>query len=221
MSTPIKLILADDHQMLREGFKIMMKKESEINLVAEAANGEQLLQEIEKHRPDVVITDIKMPGVSGIQVCRIISEKYPSIGVIALSTYDTDDFIVEMLDAGARGYLLKNTDRFEVIRAVKAVYEGGTYFCDHVTANFHKMLLQTRHPHYNTKTAVEFSDRELEIIKLSIKELTNKEIASLLSLSTRTVEAHKNRMQAKVEAKNMVGVIIYALRHNLISLETT
>jgi two-component system, NarL family, response regulator NreC len=219
MGTQVRLVLADDHKMLREGFKTLLSKQSTIQLVAEAENGAQLLQQVEKYQPDIVITDIKMPVLDGIETCRIITERNPHIGVIALSTYDSENLIIDMLDAGAKGYLLKNTDKKELVKAITTVYEGGTYFCDQVAANFHKMLEQTRTQHYKVKTLVEFTDRELNILKLSCKEYTNKEIAAILTLSSRTVEAHKERMQAKVEAKNIIGVIMYAIKHNLIPVE--
>jgi DNA-binding NarL/FixJ family response regulator len=219
MVTPIRLILADDHQMLREGFKTLLRKQPEITMVAEAENGAVLIGEVEKHQPDIVITDIKMPVLDGIEVCRIITDRYPNIGVIALSTYDNDNLIIDMLDAGAKGYLLKNTDKVELVKAIKAVYEGGTYFCDHVSSSFHKMLSLSKSQHYKTKAKIEFTHRELDIIQLSSKEFTNKEIASILKLSVRTIEFHKVRMQERVEAKNMVGVIMYAIKHNLITLD--
>lgn len=218
MNTPITLAIADDHQLLREGFKTMFRRNPEIKLVAEAENGAVLLEAVEKHRPDIVITDIKMPVLDGIEACKHITEKHPSVGVIALSSYDNDHLIIDMLDAGAKGYLMKNTDKNEVAIAVKSVYEGGTYYCDHISGNLQKLLAQTRHSPYKEKDKIEFSQRELEIIKLSSQEFTNKEIASILNLSTRTVEAHKDRMQTRLEAKNMVGVIMYAIRNHLIEV---
>jgi DNA-binding NarL/FixJ family response regulator len=220
MSKPIRVLLADDHQMLREGFKTMLRRQSELTIIAEADNGASLLTLIEETSPDIVITDIKMPILDGIEACKKISRKYPRIGVIALSTFDNDHLIIDMLDAGARGYLLKNTDKDEVLRAVKAVHDGGTYFCDSISTNFQKMLSQSRHTPYQVKELVEFTPRETEIIKLSCQEFTNKEIAGMLNLSIRTIEAHKERMQNRIEAKNMVGVIMYAIRHNIININT-
>jgi DNA-binding NarL/FixJ family response regulator len=214
MNTPITLAIADDHQLLREGFKTMFRLNPEIKLVAEAENGAVLLELIEKHKPDIVITDIRMP----VETCKQIVQKYPTVGVIALSSYDNDHLVIDMLDAGAKGYLMKNTDKNEVAMAVKAVYEGGNYFCDHISVNLQKLLSQTRHSPYKEKHKITFSQRELEIIKLSSQEFTNKEIASFLNLSTRTVEAHKVRMQTRLEAKNMVGVIMYAIRNKMIEI---
>jgi two-component system, NarL family, response regulator NreC len=218
MEKPVTLVLADDHKMLREGFKTLLRKQSGIELVAEAETGTQLLEQVEKHNPDIVITDIKMPMLDGIEACRIITGRYPHIGVIALSSFDNDNLIIDMLDAGAKGYLLKNTDKKELVRAIRIVHDGGTYFCGQVAANFHKMLEETRQQHFKAKTLVEFTERELNIIRLSCKEFTNKEIASILNLSPRTVEAHKERMQDKVGAKNIVGVIMYAIKYNLVSV---
>lgn len=189
-------------------------------IVSEAENGEMLIAEVQKHMPDIVITDIKMPVLDGIEACKTITDQFPHIGVIALSTFDNDDLVIDMLDAGAKGYLLKNTDKAELIKAITTVHDGGTYFCDHITSGFHKMLTQSRKSHYNQRSKVEFSSKERSIIELSSRELTNKEIASALNLSVRTVESHKLRMQTKIEAKNMIGVIIYAIKHNLINVES-
>lgn len=219
MTNPIRVILADDHQMLREGFKTMMRRQEEINIVAEADNGLSLLEVLAQHPADVVITDIKMPGMDGVSACRQIREKFPHVAVIALSTFDNDHLVVDMLDAGAKGYLLKNTDKEEVTRAVKSVHEGGTYFCDAISSGLQKIIAQTRHTPYRMRELVEFTQRELDIIRLSCQQFTNKEIGSVLNLSTRTIEAHKDRMQSKIDAKNMVGVIIYAIRNGLIQID--
>lgn len=218
MHNPVTVILADDHQMLREGFKTMLRKHPEIDIVAEASNGKELISLVQQLHPHIVITDIKMPCIDGIEVCKLITANFPATSVIALSTFDNDHLIIDMLEAGAKGYLLKNTDKQEVVKAITTVQEGGTYFCESVSLNFHKLLAQTRHTPYRSRHIVEFSSRELDIIRLSCCELTNKEIAAKLNLSTRTIETHKERMQAKIEAKNMVGVIIYAIKNNLIAL---
>lgn len=197
----------------------MLKKQADIRLIAEAANGRQLVDLALLHQPDVVITDIEMPELNGVEACRIINEQLPGTPVIALSSYDTDELIIDMFDAGAKGYLLKNADRDEIVKAVKSVHAGGMYYCERVSFQFQKMVAKTKHGGSSLVTPVEFSEREIEIITLSCRQYTNKEIAAQLNLSLRTIENHKDRMQHRIDAKNMVGVIIYALKHKLVNID--
>lgn len=217
MSEPIKIILADDHKMLREGFKTMLRKQTELSLVAEAENGAILLEKVNNTPVDVIITDIKMPAMDGIEACKKLQVTHPHVGVIALSTFDDEQLILDMIKAGAKGYLLKNTDKEELIKAVKSVYHGGIYYCNAVSDTFQNRVFQADAPR-KAKDPVDFTERELDIIKLAAQQFTSKEIASMLKLSARTVQSHKDRMQERIDAKNMIGVVMYALRHNLISV---
>lgn len=213
MYLPLRVVLADDHEIFRRGFRILFEKQDEIELVDEAENGKQLLEITAKHIPDVVITDIQMPLMDGIEACRLLQKEFPDIPVIALSTFNDDHYIIDMLEAGARGYILKNTNRAELIHAVKAVTEGNTYYCSATSQKLAKLVAESRLNHFKEK--IKFTEREIDIIKLICREQSNKEIASKLNISVRTVESHRERIQEKIGSRNVTGITIYAIRHKI------
>lgn len=206
--------MADDHGIFRDGFKVLLRGQHEVKLVGEAGDGKQLLNIIASTNPDVVITDIKMPGMDGIELCRSIKSKYPDVQVIALSMFNDDHLIVDMLDAGATGYLLKNTNKAELLNAIRIVYEGGEYYSPDTAHKLARLIGKSKSAMLKRRQ-VKFSAREVEIIQLICQELTNKEIAAKLKLSVRTVENHRDKIHEKSGAKNSVGLVIYAIRHGI------
>lgn len=215
MYVPIRIIIADDHEIFRDGFKVMLKKQTEVEIVAEAAHGKELLQLVDTHQPDVVITDIKMPQMDGVEATKAIKERHPHIEVIALSMFDEENLVVDMLEAGAKGYLLKNTNKSEVVQAVKAVYRQEMFYCNNTSNKLAQMIAKSRFNPYKKSGKPNFNDKELEIIKLICQELSNKEIASQLDLSTRTIEGYRERILEKIDAKNTAGIVIYAIKNNI------
>jgi DNA-binding NarL/FixJ family response regulator len=211
----IKLIIADDHEMFRDGFKLMLTKQKDILLVAEAENGKELLELVGIHKPNVVVTDIKMPVMDGIEAAKKISEHFPDIGIIGLSMFDEDDLIVDMLEAGAKGYLLKNSSKEQITEAIKTVYNGDPYYCRTTSRKLTEMIAKSRYNPYKKTAKPEFSDREKDIIELICHEMTNKEIAEKLFLSVRTVEGHRLNIMEKMGVKNSVGVVVYALKNGI------
>ena len=143
-TTPIKIVLADDHEIFRDGFKVMIKKQPSVQLLGEASNGEELLTLSRALRPDVVVTDIRMPGIDGIAATKQLIREFPSIGIIALSMFDEEQLIVEMLEAGAKGYLLKNAHKDEILEAIRTVYNDQTYYCDSTSAKLAQMIARSR-----------------------------------------------------------------------------
>ena len=216
--TPIRIVLADDHDIFRDGFNVMLKKQSQFKLVGEASNGTELIEVTEKLMPDVVITDIKMPKLDGIEAARIITSKFPGIYIIALSMFDDDNLIIDMLEAGARGYLLKSAHKNEIFDAIRSVYNNETYYCKSTSGKLIQMIAQSRfNPHKQTPKPL-FSKKEIEVIKMICQEASNKEIASRLFLSTRTIEGYRNRIQARIKAKNTAGIVIYAIKNGIYKL---
>ena len=215
MYTPIKIVIADDHEIFRDGFKVMLRKQEDVQIIAEAENGRELLQVVEQHQPDVVITDIKMPLVDGIEATRAIKSRWPHIEVVALSMFDEENLVVEMLEAGAKGYLLKNTHKAEVVQAVKAVYRHETYYCNHTSNKLAQMIAKSHFNPYKGADKPSFSEKEKEIIRLICQELSNKEIAAQLGLSTRTIEGYREKILEKIEARNIAGLVIYAIKNNI------
>lgn len=214
----VRVVIADDHEIFREGVKLTLSKLPEVSTLAEASNGLQLIELVNKHHPDVVITDIKMPQMDGIEAVRKIKSKHPDIGIIALSMFDQDDLILDMLEAGANGYLLKNADKDEIAEAIRSVAVGDPYYCKTTNSKLARLIAQSRFTPYNRKVKPNFSDKELEIIELVCRELTNKEIADKLFMSIRTVEGHRQKILEKMEVKNTVGLVIYAIQNGLVKL---
>ncbi|RYE22425.1 MAG: response regulator transcription factor [Sphingobacteriales bacterium] len=216
-SLTIKVAIADDHEIFRDGLKLMIGSVSNIQLVGEAANGVELLKLVATTAPDIVVTDIKMPQMDGVEATKQIREQYPHIEVIALSMFDDEQLILEILDAGAIGYLLKNSDKSEMIEAINTAYRHQSYYCKHTSAKLAKLIAYSKHANQKKQKEAEFTDREKEIIKLICAECTNKEIGEKLFISTRTVEGYRMKILEKMDAKNIVGIVIEAIRLGIYS----
>ena len=219
MSSTIKIVLADDHEIFRDGFKVMLRKQMEVELIGEASNGEELVAITHELKPDVVVTDIKMPRMDGIAATREITASFPGIGVIALSMFDEESLIVDMLEAGARGYLLKNAPKVEILEAIRTVYEQQTYYCASTSGQLARLIAKSGFENKGKEKLPQFSERELQIIRLVCQEKTNKEIAEELFLSVRTIEGYRDKIQEKINAKNAAGVVVFAIRNNIYRIE--
>jgi DNA-binding NarL/FixJ family response regulator len=216
MKSKIRIVLADDHELFRFGFKALLDNEIEnVEVVAHAADGKELLKFVETYAPDLVITDIQMPVMDGIEACRQLQQTSPQIPVIALSIYNDEHYIVDMLEAGAKGYLLKNATRQEVKEAIDTVYEGGKYLSKDMSLNLATLLAKSRADLFRQQEQPKFSNKEKQIIQLICQEYASKEIADQLHLTHRTVEFYRKEIQKKIGARNMAGVIVYALRNGL------
>jgi two-component system, NarL family, response regulator NreC len=211
----IRVVLADDHEIFRDGFNVMLKKQKEIELAGEAENGLELIELTSQVQPDVILTDIKMPRMDGIEATRILSEKFPQINIIALSMFDDEHLIIDMLEAGAKGYLLKNAHKYEILEAVKAVYHHETYYCNHTTHKLAEMIAKSRFNPYKQKTKTEFTDKEKEVIQLICRQFSNKEMATELKLSIRTIEGYREKIMEKMIARNTAGIVVYAIKHGI------
>jgi DNA-binding NarL/FixJ family response regulator len=218
VSAEIKIVIADDHEIFRDGFKLMLTKQKDILLVGEAENGRELVKLVQEKKPDVIVTDIKMPIMDGIEAARTINELFPDKGIIGLSMFDEDDLIVDMLEAGARGYLLKNANKEQIGEAIRTVYNGDPYYCKTTSRKLTEMIAKSRYNPYKKKEKVVFTEREIEVIELVCKEMSNKEIAEKLFLSIRTVEGLRLKVAEKMNVKNPVGMVMYALKNGLVKL---
>ncbi|GAB4093293.1 response regulator [Flaviaesturariibacter terrae] len=212
---PIRLLIADDHEIFRDGFRVLIRKNPAIELVGEAADGESLLGMAGLLLPDVVITDIRMPGLDGIAVTRALQREHPDLPVIGLSTYDEEQVIVDMLEAGARGYLLKNASKEEIFTAVESVYRGEVYFCSSTSPRLAELIAKSSYNPFRRRPSTELNERELEIIRLVCQEFSSKEIALQLHNSVRTVESYRDRVLAKIGARNVAGLVVYAIKHGI------
>lgn len=215
MYIPIRIVIADDHEIFRNGFKVLLKDQKDLELAGEAENGRQLLEVVDALHPDIVITDIKMPGIDGIEATKRLKEKYPGIGIIALSNYNDDSLIIDMLEAGAKGYLLKNTNQHELIQAVKAVAEGESYYSSATSTKLTKLIAEKLYNPHGAKLKTKLTPRETDIVKLVCQQYSNKEIAQMLNLSIRTVESYREKVQEKIGARNAIGFALYAIKHGI------
>jgi len=212
---PVKIILADDHEIFRDGFHSLLKNQTGIVLLAEAANGQQLVTLTAKHLPDVVLTDIKMPVMDGIEATRIITEKYPQVGIIALSMFNDDKLIIDMLEAGAKGYLIKNAHKTEIIDAINTVAQHNQYYCSATGIKLTQLIANSRFNPNDPNSKMIFSDKEKEVICLICQEFSNKEISLALHLSIRTIEGYRERILQKTNSRNTAGIVVYAIRNNI------
>jgi len=220
ITSTVKVIIADDHHFFRKGFKQIVKEQlqNSIDFIGEASDGFELMEAIHANLPDVVITDIRMPRMNGIEACRQIKSLFPSIKVLAMSYSDEISHIMGMYQAGANGYLLKNITCDEVMDALSIVQDDMPYYCntlrEKVFGNFTINKLKR-----TVKNPIQFSAQETEIIKLICRQSTTKEIAHILKLSTRTIDDHRQNIQEKTGAKNAVGIAIFAIVNEVVKLE--
>jgi DNA-binding NarL/FixJ family response regulator len=213
---PIRIILADDHELFRHGFKRIMEDHTakEIVFIAEASNGLELVEKVNQLKPDIVITDIRMPGLDGIHACRMIKQKSHT-AVIALSAFDDDSYIMNMVEAGANGYLSKNASKEEVMEAIQSVSTGTPYYCSTVSDKLFGKAESSMHSRHKLPA---FTPQEIKVMQLVCKQFAIKEIAAFMHLSTRTVEAYRQHLQEKTGARNIVGVALFAIINEIVKV---
>ncbi|KXX68301.1 response regulator transcription factor [Flammeovirga sp. SJP92] len=212
----IKIFLVDDHEMIREGLKTYFEKSSEIECIGEAENGVDCLEKLKSSQPDIVVTDLNMPEMDGIELAKQMSSLHPDIKVLGLTMMDDHRHVKQFLAEGASGYLLKDCKQEELLMAIKTVSTGGTYFSPKVTEIIINSIQKTK-PHAKRMVAeVKLSKREKEVLELILKEYSNTEIAEALFVSMKTVEAHKRNLLVKTGSKNIAGLILYVIGTNLI-----
>jgi DNA-binding NarL/FixJ family response regulator len=214
----IKVVIADDHKIFRDGLKLLFRKEKEYELVGEAANGLELLELVNLTQPDIILTDIKMPVMDGIAFVKQILIKHPGAIVIALSMFDEESLVKEMLEAGAVGYLLKDAHKEEILEAIELARSGKPCYSRTFSAKLIKLLSESNYNPFKSNKAVELTKKEIQIIECMCLELTSKEIADKLDLSTRTVEWYRLRIMEKVDAKSATGIVVYAIKHKLVKI---
>lgn len=211
MKKAVKIFLVDDHTLFREGVKFLLSNDDLISEIYEAGNGKDLLEHIMRVKPDIILMDIEMPEMNGIEACRESLKRYPDAKVIALSMYANENFYSEMIDAGAKGFLLKNSRFEDVKNAIKEVSEGRNYFSPEILESIIKNLYQRK----NNKINKDLTSREIEILYNICKGLSNQEIADLLYISKRTVDKHREHLLLKTESKNTAGLVIYAIKNEI------
>ncbi|HNW98687.1 MAG TPA: response regulator transcription factor [Bacteroidales bacterium] len=214
----INIFLVDDHQIVRDGIKSLLLDSTEIEITGEASYGKELMEKIELIKPDVILMDISLPDISGIELTRQITKQYPEIKIVILSMYTQEEFITNAIAAGAKGYLPKNTTQQELFNAIMAVHAGKEYYNESVSKIILENYISTVRKSNETNAEDEkenLSGREKQILKLYVEGLSNQEIADKLFISIRTVESHKNHMMQKLGVKSTVELVKYAIRNNI------
>lgn len=221
MATPISVLLVDDHQIIRDGLRALLMDVSEVQIMGEAENGRQALDFLAKQPVDVVIMDVNMPEMNGVDATTQIMTQFPDTPVLCLSMHDEIEYISKMLQAGASGYILKNSGKEELLMAISKVHNGEKYFSSEVS---YAMMMTyigglnnpTQQKLSTNKYSVQLTKREIEIIRLIASEMTNQEIADKLNISLRTVDTHRRNLLQKLGVKNTAGLVRYAIQNNLI-----
>ncbi|MBW6500178.1 MAG: response regulator transcription factor [Bacteroidales bacterium] len=210
----IRIIIADDHQLFRNGLKILLDAFPEFEVVGEASNGKEFLKLLDHTKAEIALMDINMPEMDGIEATRNAVKTDPGINIIALSMYGEEEYYYKMVDAGAKGFLLKDSDIAEVKEAILTIRKGGSYFSQEL---LYYVIQKIKHRETEKKSA-NLSKREKEILIKICEGLSNQEIAESLFISKRTVDKHRANLLGKTNSKNTASLILFALRNKLIEL---
>jgi len=209
----VKLLIVDDHPIFRDGIRMTVEKIDGIDVIGEAANGKEALEILSKQRVHVVLMDIKMPEMDGIEATRLIKSKYPLIHVIAITLFGEEKYVESMLEAGADAFILKNIDRNGLRKAIASVSDGKQYFSEELMPFFTNKFLGK-----DKASAINLTPREKEVLHFIAEGYTNHEIADKLNVSQRTVANHRANLLQKTETKNTATLLAFAIKNNLIAL---
>lgn len=215
----VRILLADDHEILRSGLRILLERQPELEVVGEAADGQEAVRLAAKLNPNVVIMDVSMPGLNGIAATRKVKSQNETIRVIALSMHSDENFVAEMLKAGASGYVLKDSAFEDLVNSIRMVMKGQTYLSPAITGTIVAEYVQHVKGKDLSVPGV-LTDREKEVLQLLAEGKTTKEIAEILSCSSKTIEVHRSHIMEKLGLRSIAELTKYAIRAGLTSLET-
>jgi two-component system, NarL family, response regulator len=207
MSQAIQVLIADDHAIFRQGLATIISRDSDMKVIAQAENGQQAIDLFREHQPDVTLMDLRMPEVNGVEAIGAIHVEFKSARIIVLTTYDSDEDIYRGLQAGAKGYLLKETEPDELLNAIRTVYQEQQYIPPDVGA---KLVQRLRNP--------ELSERELAVLRAMAQGMSNADIAAALNISEGTVKSHVNRILNKLDVSDRTQAVIVAVKRGIVSL---
>lgn len=206
-----RILLVDDHQMILDGLGYIFQQSKSFEVVAKVRTGKEALHVLENIKIDIVITDIDMPGMTGLQLLKKVKKVYENIKVIVLSMHEDNQLVKEVMNNGADGYILKTANEDDMIMAVNQVYDGRKYFYSKITEN-----LLTTPSSLSSDASMTLTTRELEILKLIAEGLSSSEIGEQLFISTRTVDTHRTNLMKKLDLKNIAGIVRYAINNKLL-----
>ena len=213
--TAINVIIVDDHSLFRNGMKLLLSNAGNYSILAEASNGKEFLDLLTTMTPDIVLMDINMPEMNGIEATTKALERYPDLKIICLSMYGEEEYYYKMIEAGVSGFLLKNSDINEVKTAITTVHQGGKFFSQELLYNVVKNIKTTQS---NQELVENLSEREIEVLKQICIGLSNQEISQILHISKRTVDKHRANLLDKTNSKNTAHLVMYAIKNKLIDI---
>lgn len=224
MEEKIKIIIADDEVLFQQGISFILRREGNIEISKEVNDGKQLMDFLNSvdDLPDIILMDLKMPFLNGVEATKLISKKFPTIKIIALTSYNTDSFIANMIQVGAVSYLVKNATPAEMIETINEVYHKGFYYNESVLKVINSGLINTSGKPKLIKSIYTddfLTNREEEILKLICLQHSTTEIADKIFISPRTVEGHRNSLLLKTESRNMAGLVVFALQNKIIAFD--
>ena len=219
VSEKIKILIADDHAVMREGTRQILEQEPDMDVVAEAADGEEAFKLACSSKPNVAIIDIAMPKVDGVEATKLIKKHDPNIAVLILSAYDNDQFVFSLLEAGAAGYLLKSVRGREIVDAIRRIHAGESVLHPTIARKVLNRFVPSTGKVAEKKTTEVLSDREAEVLKLAAKGLSNQDIANTLYLSLRTVQAHLGHIFNKLHVSSRTEAVVRALKEGWVALD--
>ncbi len=214
----IRIFIVDDHKIFRDGLKLLLSTIKNVKVAGEAPNGKVFISMLVKDKPDIVFMDINMKEMDGIEATQKALEIYPDLKIIVLTSFEDEEYFNRMTDLGVCGYLLKNSLKEDFEKAINKVMEGINYYSDELIVKLSKKMARERKLHDKPHEEVSFSEEEKVLLKYICQGLTNKQIADVLHLSSRTIEAHRARLLDKTNTKNSVALAVYAMSNKLIEL---
>ncbi len=218
---PIRIILVDDHAVIRQALRMLLESQPELEVVADVENGRQAVQAVEKLQPDVVLMDVVMPGLNGLEATRQIRRSCPGTRVVMLSGFVDEDQLLDSIRSGASGYIIKKSDVSELVLAIQTVHRGNSYFSSALSEGFDLAEVLYQAKRSDQRSGVEtLTSREREVLQLIAEGYTNQGIANELYISVKTVEAHKAHIMGKLHARNRTDLIRYAIRKGIVGLES-
>lgn len=213
----IKLIITEDQRIFRSGLKLLLQEMPDVEIIGEASNGKEFLELLAREQPDIVLMDIKMPVMDGIEATKIALSEYPELKILVLSMFGEEQYLIRMLEAGARGFLLKNVEEQELQTALRMVDDGKNYFSNELLPALTGSLVRKKEYEAEKETVIAgLTKREIEVLYYICKGYTNKEIAEACFISPRTAGGHRNNLLSKTGCKNTAELVGFGLRHNLI-----
>ena len=212
----IKVLITDDHSLFRTGIKSSLSHYTDIEFIGEAENGAQLLNLVRSVQPDIILLDIQMPVMNGIETLPEIRKILPDAKVIMLTMHDDESMISKLMEIGANSYLIKNSDSETIYKAIKTVHTKEFFFTEHTNKAMLLMLRNKRKAEQHLSDEANLSEKELQVLKLMCDEKSTKEIADIVEISPRTVEAIRDRLKIKTGVKSTAGLILYAIKHGLV-----